>query len=88
MEDRFFLEVFSVETSEKMTSSFTFLARSDKIARLVETTTVGVSSNVDILVPVGESKFRLVHDLSISFDEAESAGFLQCFGRIILKSRQ
>lgn len=86
MEDRFFLEVLVAESKEKISSLLTFSARTDKISRLVES--VGISSDVDILVPLGEgSRFRLVHDTSISFNEAESSGVIECYGRIVVRPK-
>jgi hypothetical protein len=92
MNDRFFVDLVVIEDGEncKVTRSPVFLCRTDAIGRL--TTDIFAKASLkekweyELLVPSddGES-FLKIPDVGLRFCDAEAAGVLKCFDRIVLR---
>ena len=97
MEDRFFLELVTViQQQQQCESSFVFLGKSDALGRIVrDCVKASLAKNkkeedYELLVIVssnGDSnaQFRRLDNLSLTFQEAEAAQWIQPFGRLIIR---
>ncbi|CAJ1916693.1 unnamed protein product [Cylindrotheca closterium] len=91
MEDRFFLEVVTVSKAGEAKSSYCFLARKDKIERLLQVVATLPTSNLtelEFLVATEKaSEFTAINDTSIELNGAEQRQLLKGFDRIILRQK-
>ena len=89
VEDRFFMEVVTVEDDGETNASFQFLARKDPMERILQNVASGsASSGWEFLLPGPEDgKFSVVSNTSCILDKMEEDGIFKCFDRLILRKR-
>jgi hypothetical protein len=86
VEDRFFLQVVLVDSTWRATSNPYFLARTDALQRLLSSiSTIKDPSKWEFIVPQETANmFRVISEGAVILKDAEAAGILNCFDRIIL----